>query len=1491
MKRLLFLFFIHLAIISTFSQRFSSFSNEPSLMVSEMREFASTVPKEKAREAELLMRTFTTFWESDFMDDKLQRDFIEISNTMLRKNMRMFPHFKSFISAFAAFGDNGYEDFQKEWLQILQYHINYDVSTFSAKMENYVNIFQNQIIYSSANSKWKVYGEIEKIGMDKMPFFIFSNIDLIGTSRQDSVTIFSTNGLYYPNLEKFLGEGGTIYWDRAGIGDQVKVLLQEYEIDTRKPRVAADSVLFYYPDYFSSPLLGKVEERAGLETSEEKAKYPRFRSYAKQLVIKNIYKNVDYIGGFEMRGASIMGGSYGDSLAKIFITKDDKQIISIQAQNYLFRKESVLANDARVVIYIEEDSIYHPGANFRYNEASGELLISRSKSGIGRTPFFDSYHKLDIYAETMSWVVTTETIEFKTLPGQTIGTPAIFESQNYFESSKMRRLQGYHDTNPLFDIWNIFRSKEFQDVPVDVFVNYFRKSPEDVKRLLIEYAAEGFVEYDVNNEKIAYRKKIAQYLNNDVGKKDYDNLRLESKNHYAALSLLNNELRVSGCEFFILSDAQIVNVYPAQEKVTVKKNRNLRFSGRIIAGLFDFVSHNCEFDYDKFLVSMSVIDSMLMYVEDKTKPTNLYGEHKLEKVRSSIQDLSGTLYIDLPENKSGRVDVPDYPIFESTTGGKVYYDNYAVLKGVYNRNRFYYLVDVFTIKNLDNFATDSIRYNGKLVSGGIFPDIVQELKVRPDFSLGFVHKTRKQGIPAYNEGTYEGTVDLSNRGLRGEGKLSYLTSITMSDSLVFYLDSTNGKVNKHIVKEQAIGTEFPPAIVENAYLHWKPYKNEMYVHTRKSPMTIFNETKLTGNSKLTPSGMFGAGHLKLSSADISSKEFLFKHHELLSDAANLKIYSYQTKEVVFQTDNYRSHIDFKTRKGHFISNGKVSEIFFVKNEFKTEASDFYWDPIDKDAIRIKWEDPYIGIDINKTPAKELVDMKTDGNELITTNPNKKGLKFNALSALFNFSDNIIHAEGVRFINVGDAALIPYDGKITIKEKAEISTLYYARLVAGRENKYHELYNVVADIISGQDFRGNGDYDYIDENNSIQKVHFDTLWFYKETKGIAKIPFLSYFKLSPNFGFDGRAKLNSADQFLTFVGGVELIHDCDDVKYARMRINTQINPNDILIEVSEKTKDVNDRKVVNAIASTNREGRIYTCFGGAKDQFNDSEYISAFGYILFDKESQEFRAGSLEKLRNPSLPGNMIALNKQSCISTGSGNIDMGAKLGRVKFVTSGTIVNYMKADSAEMSLTTSIDFFFSDKAINVLVNSLVASYSLDFFDYSSDDSYELALINMMGEDEYIKYNKEMVMTGKVRKLPKKLQVQFLFANIDFIWDKVNKAFVSQTLLPLIICGSKEINKLVPGRIVVEKRGSRNKLYIYFEFDDQFYFFQFENNSMYGYSSEKKFLDAIMAVKAKKRTLKSQQGEPSFTYKWGNRSQKNRFVKKFYNFLDLEGNDN
>lgn len=1472
------------------AQRLRSFSTDPSLTKEEMRILSATTPKEKQKELEQALAAFDTFWDSEEMTDELKMSFLEMGNRMLRKNMRFFPHFDAYIKAYQAFVTreelNAYE---REWLKIIQYHITNDLSSFDKLMHSYENLFSQNILHQTANSRWTAYGTLVKMGIEKEPYLEFVDADLVGAGSRDSVEIMNTKGLYFPASTRWEGEKGTVYWYRAGLGNEVRAEFNRYTVDTRYPHLHVENAAMHYPKFFSTPILGTVDDKAGLESDEEKVTYPRFKSYDDEIHIRDIYKNVDYMGGFELRGSSIRGFAGKGKMAHLFISSDkQKNVVGVSAVHYLFKEETVRANDARAAIYIDGDSIYHPSAQFYYNEITAELIISRPKYGVGRSPFFDSYHRMDITAECVSWVITTDKIEFKPMTGSTNQSSAIFESQNFFNNATMRRLQGTNDVNPLYTLFSIYKGRDFAPITYEDAVRAFNRPPEDVKSLLIQFAADGFVEYDVNNNQIYYRQKISQYLNNDVKRKDFDNITLESKSHYASLNLENNELTIIGCDYFVLSDAQIVNVYPLNEKVVVKKNRDMTFSGRIIAGLFDFVTHACEFEYEPFKVQMHDIDSLIMYVEDKNSQMNMYGEYRLRKVLSPIEDLAGTLYIDMPHNKSGKLDNPKYPYFASSDAGKVYYDHPFTFQRHYRRDVFFYQLDLFTIYNLDNFDTDSIRYEGQLVSGGIFPDIRQQLKVRPDFSLGFVYQSDASGLPAYRgAGNYAGEIDLSNRGLRGKGTIEYLTSTTLSDSLVFFLDATTGNATSHVVQEQMSGVEYPPAKVEQAALRWEPYAQQMFVHTQALPMSVFNETTLTGNSKLTPQGMYGTGTLNFNRADITSNLFRFKHHELFSDSADLRIYDlYQTNEFVFSTDNYNSHIDFQKRKGHFESNGEASEVIFARNEIKTNAAVFDWDPIDENILIFQWDDPYKDVNIDATPAKDLVDMESEGNVLTATAAKKKGLHFNAVSAEFNFKTNIINCHGVRHVPVGDAAIIPKGGEVTIFEYAEIQRLDSARIVADIDHKYHELYNCTANIVSGTEFNGKGLYDYIDMNKEVQVLQFDTLWFYERTKGIASIRKERDFKLSPHFAFDGRAELNSTDEFLTFVGGVQLVHDCDSVQRARLQLNGQINPDHVLIEIGEHAQDVNKQKAVVAITSANVTGRIYTCFGAHKDQFNDSEYISVTGYIDFDEETQQFRAASLEKLENPDLPQNIITLHKEDCIARGSGSIDMGAKLGRVDFNTLGTVVNFMKNDSAEMSLTTTIDFFFNEQAMK-LMHTHIENATTDFFDPWENEAYDLAMKTILKKKDYENYQYEVSTYGQAQRVPQDLRVKFVFANIDFVWDPITRSFISQRKLPMVICNGKELNKVLDGEIVIEKRGSRNKLYIYSEVNDVCFFFQFENNQVYGYSNDTRFTDFIRATKAKKRMQMASNGQPSFTYKLGNRGQKDKFLRKFYTTIEEE----
>ena len=273
----------------------------------------------------------------------------------------------------------------------------------------------------------------------------------------------------------------------------------------------------------------------------------------------------------------------------------------------------------------------------------------------------------------------------------------------------------------------------------------------------------------------------------------------------------------------------------------MQKNRDFMFHGKVEAGLFDFWASNCKFSYEKFKMDFAVIDSIVLYVEDKSVIPDYRG-YPLHRVQSYIEDVSGTLYIDQQNNKSSRLSFPRYPYFESKSPGKVYYDHDFVYNGVYDRNRFYYYVDLFTITHMDNYNTDSLLFNGYLYSDGIFPDIHKPLKVRPDFSLGFIYNTGASGAPAYyGKGMFTNKIDLSNQGLRGSGTLDYSQSHGEGKDLVFFLDSMNGYFENYRIEEQNIGNEFPSVNANNVYVHWEPYQDAMYVRSGKTPFVCITK--------------------------------------------------------------------------------------------------------------------------------------------------------------------------------------------------------------------------------------------------------------------------------------------------------------------------------------------------------------------------------------------------------------------------------------------------------------------------------------------------------------------------------------------------------------------------------------------------------------------------------------------------------------------------
>ena len=154
-------------------------------------------------------------------------------------------------------------------------------------------------------------------------------------------------------------------------------------------------------------------------------------------------------------------------------------------------------------------------------------------------------------------------------------------------------------------------------------------------------------------------------------------------------------------------------------------------------------------------------------------------------VESTIEEVTGTLEIDHPNNKSGwKSDrYTQYPILTSREVSHVYYDADMICRGAYHRDDFNYAVDPFVIDSLDNFKKEDLVFEGELLAGGIVPDLVS-----PSLDGGLqprIHPNDAEtGYPLY-QGLGKVTGDLTLN----------LGDFTVREALTF--DVTNGGRRQH----------------------------------------------------------------------------------------------------------------------------------------------------------------------------------------------------------------------------------------------------------------------------------------------------------------------------------------------------------------------------------------------------------------------------------------------------------------------------------------------------------------------------------------------------------------------------------------------------------------------------------------------------------------------------------------------------------------------
>lgn len=1473
-------------VVPAMAQTPAAFTPDSATFIKEMNTFFDQVNPNFKPEAKKALRGFTTAWKSGKISEFQRQHVYKTANFMLKSRMRAYPQFSEYLYCYTALIQSWQNDSSMvAWTKGLENTINSkSYNAFMAYLESVGLLLKEKKIFSSGYMKWICRTDTFYFVYDSTPRVIFPSLDLICIADKDSSVIKKTSGIFFPGKDLWMGKGGIVSWKRAGMAD-VYAQIDLYQLNLRLASFTADTVLFYFKKLFNRPLTGSLQEKMLSKNSEERAIYPKFISYEKSINLPNVFENIDYEGGFTMEGARIIGSGANEQPAIITFRQNGKVFARAYSRNFIIRSDRISSDRAAISIYYETDSIHHPGLTMRYLDTPKQLSFTRSDDGLAISPFFDSFHKMDMYFEAMNWSMKENKIDFEMIKGIKRTGEATFESSNYFSEPRFEKLQGIDEVNPLYLIYKFSEATGNSNFYGYELSDFIKMPISQVQAMLINLAGKGFLIYNTETDRVSVKPRLFDYLKAKAKKIDYDVIRFNSvvtKESNATLDIPSFDLIIRGVPEVQLSDSQMVFIYPANEQIRLKKNRDFIFTGRVHAGYFDFYAHECSFEYDKFKLNLPTIDSMSFSVHDTLK--NREGKYPLVRVKTVIADLSGDLLIDNPNNKSSLKSYKVYPVFNSKTESYAYYDRKTIQKGVYDRDKFYYHVNPFTIDSLANFTTDGLEFNGFLVSGDIFPDIVEPLKVQRDFSLGFVKKLPEEGYSAYQDkGTFYSKVTLSNEGLIGVGTLRFLGSVSKSNRFIFYPDSTNARVNSFELAEKATTVEYPKAHAADANFHWQPYQDCMTISNLKAKtIAMYNDSAwMDGKIFLATTGLTGSGTLRFNAAEMNSRSFSFYHHTFDTDTTDFRLKTLEKAEIAFSTHFNKSHIDLEKRIGEFRNKGVGSKVEFPVNQYICYMDQLDW-LMDKSEINLINNISERIPGIEQMSSEQLADADLRGSEFISVNPVQDSLSFYCFKASYNLKETIIHAENVKLIHTGDAAVFPARGEVTILQKAKMKELEDALILANRTTKYHRIYNADVSVLSRMSYRAKGYSDYIDENDGMQPVFFSNIYYdsiSKQTVGFARISDSANFTLSPDFDFAGNIQLNASKEFLTFDGGFRIKHDCDVSQRYWVKFTFEVNPRNILLPVNYPHTDIKGLPLYSSMMFSEPDGRVYPLFLASAGAYPDSVMMRASGFIRFDKSFNEYRIASEARLNDAKAGGNYLSFNRERCIVYGEGKLNLTSGLAQVQAMNYGRFRHFIIPDSTTFESMMTIDFFFSESAMKKLENDLESATDLKAVNLTSD-VYSHGLIELVGKDDAQKINNEINLYGSIKKMPAGLNHTLVFTDLRFSWNPNIRSFVSQGPIGIGNIGKNQINKYVNGYVELAKRRTGDIITIYLELKpSQWYFFTYSNSTLQAISSNEDFNGILSGLKESKRTVKSKNEEESYLYIISTPEKRIQFLRK------------
>lgn len=1297
----------------------------------------------------------------------------------------------------------------------------------------------------------------------------FESTDLVIATTYDSAALKGTKGMYAFEVNTFIGSEGVFGWSPALLNpDSVYVSFTEYFFDVSKPEILAEATFLNYVGKTPGRIAGQFEFRTQSRRDSTASSYPRFKSYLSNLMIEGLGgPNLQYRGGFSLMGPKILSTGIDETPASVTIYNDAGRLMNVRSREFAFADSSVEAERASLTIFQGNDSIVHQAIRFKYDAATNNVLVQGDKGFMRNAPYSSSFFNIDFSADVIRWNLEADSMNIFIQGGRAI-VPMVLESTDYYDPDDFWLLKGQgFDFHPL----SLFANYSIQNDTLEFYagdlINSTRIDPAAIKMAIEFLQQKGMLTYNPLNDRVRMRERAVHLLKAYKNEADYDNLKIhsyEARHPNATINFADRIMTVRGVEEFKVSDSLNVVITPDSSLIQILQNRDIKFNGTVRAGNFEITGKDFTLKYDSFFINLRHIDSINFYTIEKNalgqevrrKMNNaMVGADSVAAAEGGLGDTSqssGTLYISYPNNKSGKIRVPNYPRLDATTGGVIYFDRQEVLGGVYDRSVFF-VVPPFKLDSLNDADPASVNFDGTFVSSGMFPSFQEKLHTMPDKSLGFIHAIPQPGYQLFKgDGKVNGLLRLDNNGLRVEGTIDYLAASVTSNDFIFYPDSVITTGVRTELKESQFGAvRFPQASLSNYKMKWLPKLDQMQFVTTDKQFNFYDSIAwFTGRIALSKSGVTGYGRLETKETELVSRDQSFTATDFSARRARFIAKSADPNKPLVSGTDVRVRYNLEERFADISPEVEgVAAIEFPYAQFKTSIPNAHLD-----------------LDEQKITMSKRPDVAIENSYFYTTRKDLDSLSFYAEEAEYDLKNQQLKVRGIPYITVADARITPQNNEVLILENARIGQLTNTTIILDTLNGYHRLTEGVIDIVSRKEFNGYATYQYVNLENDtfaikMTNFHLEPVEAVQGSSGLfgrknstatmqtvatGAVDESEHLVLGAGMFYKGQMTMYATKPALQLTGFVKMdikkIPDYNTwIRYTQSGDETEVQL-DFNNAVSENGNPIDAGLHFNA-----NDQRLYISF--ASEKLDDDEtFFQPEGILHFSNETNEYRIEDLQKASGEKLSGKVFAYNDDNSLVRFEGPIKLFTGTSDFTVTASALGTGNMETEEINMNSFVMITPNIPVEILNIMALDLQEVIKNEGAQEGHGDQTELLykIADIVGERAVKDYEQRSLQSYVPLTSIPALNQPLVFSNVNLKWSDEHKAFYSLGGLGLSNILRNDINGLFEGYMESKRTTDGGMIFNLFikASPDSWYYFGYEDNRLLIHSSVPAFNSAV-----------------------------------------------